>query len=79
MAHIIITVDNITLLNDNLGDWMQQPPPDLQALMKPPDPQPWHRATMIVMTEALLTNQPTHIDIHTHTHTHGWTMNVTPP
>lgn len=75
MTHISITVDTVTLLDDNLGDWMQQPPPTLQALLKPPDPQPWHRATMIVMTEALLNNKDTRITVHTHPH--GWTMDVT--
>lgn len=77
MAHTILTVDNITLLDDNLDEWQAQPPPDLQALLKPADPQPWHRTTMIAIAESLLKNEPVHIDITTHTN--GWTLTVTKP
>ena len=77
MAHTILTVDNITILDANLDEWQQTPPPDLQALMKPTDPQPWHRTAMIAIAESLLKNEPVRLDITTRDN--GWTLAVTKP
>jgi hypothetical protein len=65
MAETRLTVDGVTLLHDNLGAWRQQPPPDLQALLKPGNPQPWSKPAMVTLVDALLTDTPITITITT--------------
>lgn len=75
MAHTLITVDDIVVLDEILNEWNPQPPAALEALGKPVDPQPWHKACMIVLAEALMLSKPVQINIRTHTT--GWNMNIT--
>lgn len=73
--HAILTVDGRTLLDDNLDNWQQRPPEQLQELIKPGrKPQPWLQAALITLADAAMNNMP--VEIHVKTHIAGWTIKV---
>jgi hypothetical protein len=76
--HTTLTLNGRTLLNDNLDQWQQRPPQQLQELIKPGHkPQPWIQAALITLADAAMNSQP--IEIHITTKPTGWTINVQHP
>ena len=75
MSHATIIINGRKLLDDDLDEYRQTPPETFRNLIKPGrPPEPHMKAAMIALTDALLAQQPIHIDIETWEH--GWTMNV---
>lgn len=68
-------VDRVTLLDDDLRVDQPQQPPAIDALLKPAEPQPWHKPLMVTLFDALLTGHSIAIDITTNSH--SWAMRVT--
>lgn len=67
MSHALITVDGLTLLDAELDQWQERPPEQFADLIKPGHtPMPWMRATLVVLMDALLHNQPIRIHIRTY-------------
>ena len=78
MTHMTITIDATTILDGDLGQWQHQPPDTLTQYLKPnTKPKPWAPALMAAIIEAVTTNTPTTVNIHTDPH--GWTVTVTHP
>lgn len=79
MAHVKITIDGETILDDNLGEWTRALPERLQQELHPNEgrPQPWIRAIGLAMVEAATDNKPFEADVTTSPG--EWTLTVKTP
>ncbi len=71
MTHISVTVDDDTLMDGDVGEWLHVPPV-LERHMKAPDP--WSRPLIMAFTDAAVRKRDTTITIATQPN--GWTLAV---
>lgn len=58
-----LVIDGKTLLDHELSEWQNRPPESLTHLIKPGTPaSPVLKTAMIALADALLTNQPIHVE-----------------
>lgn len=74
MTHVAITINGVTALNADLHQGQTQPPPELERLLKPGTNEPWMRAILAPLADALLTGWATTITISGDPT--QWAMNV---
>jgi hypothetical protein len=77
MSHVRLTVDNQTWMDDDTGHWSRKTPEKLRELQTRTNPQPWMKAALITMTEAIVQQKP--ITITVTTTTTGFTITTETP
>lgn len=75
MSHARLVIDGKTELDENITPGQKQAPAILADMIKPgAKKQPYMMAAAAALAEAVMKNQPIHIDVKTHMD--GWTITV---
>lgn len=75
MSHVKIVIDDKVEFNGDPGEWVSTPPDFIKDVIKPDGrPAPHMQGIMVAMTNAIMRNEPTSINVKTWAD--GWTMTV---
>lgn len=65
-SHIRICIDNAVMFDGELDAWVAAPPDEFRDMLKPgAQPQPWMKAIMIAMTDAIMAGDSVNIEATT--------------
>lgn len=80
MSRIRLVVNGHVEFDGEPGEWVSQPPDAFADMIKQGTrPEPWQKAVMIIMTDALIQEKSIGITVRTGgggTHRYDWSMNV---
>jgi len=78
MTHVRVTVDGMTMMDDNLGNWQARPPEFLKRMVTPgpTKPESHIKAIGIVIADAVLIGEDVAIDVTTDKTDRSWSMSV---
>lgn len=72
-SHVRITINGELIHNGLLSEWTNIPPDAFTDRINPnATPQPWTKALMVTLADAILTG--TDIDLNLTTTSHSWTL-----
>lgn len=76
MTHVRIRVNREVVLDSDLDEWAAVPPDYFKSWIRPDaNPQPWQKAVMVAMADAVLQQQDVSLEVTTEPN--RWSMEVT--
>lgn len=82
MTAIKVKIDNRIAFKGTLEEWVRRAPDEFKnAIVPNAKPQPWMKAILIAMADAVVTSTPSNITVRTRLQgvKRGWSMEVVEP
>lgn len=75
MSHVRLQINDVVEFDDEISEWVARPPEFVKEAIRPgAAPEPWLKAVMLALTDAVVMKQSA--DIRVHHDEKGWLVGV---